>query len=135
MDTLSPLERSERMRSVKPYDTKPELELRRLIWGLGYRYRKNRNDIIGKPDIAFIGKKRAIFLHGCFWHRHNCHSGQRMPKSKIDFWSKKFEKTIKRDKFVKHKLHKQGWRELVIWECELKNPKRVERRVRKFLDA
>jgi DNA mismatch endonuclease, patch repair protein len=135
MDTLTPAKRSERMRLVKSHDTKPEIELRRLVWSLGYRYRKNKRDIAGHPDLAFVGRKRAIFLHGCFWHRHECPSGQRSPKTRIRFWSAKFRKNIERDAIVRKELKATGWRSLVIWECELQNRSRVERRVRKFLDA
>jgi DNA mismatch endonuclease, patch repair protein len=135
MDTLTRKQRSERMRRVRSHDTKPELELRRLVWGLGYRYRKNRRDVIGQPDIAFIGQKRVIFLHGCFWHRHNCASGRRAPKSRNAFWSAKFEQNVRRDAQVRRELKTAGWRALVIWECELRDRSKVERRVRKFLDA
>lgn len=135
MDTLTPQERSERMRRVKSHDTMPELELRRLVWGLGYRYRKNRRDVIGNPDLTFLGRQRAIFLHGCFWHRHDCPSGRRVPKSRKDFWATKFERNVERDALVMKKLKAAGWRALVIWECELGDRLNVERRVRKFLDA
>ena len=135
MDTLTPLERSARMRLVKSRDTKPELELRRIVWGLGYRYRKNRRDVTGRPDMAFVGRRRAIFLHGCFWHRHDCGSGRRAPKSRTDFWHAKFERNVQRDALVLAELKTAGWRALVIWECELADHSRVERRIRTFLDA
>jgi DNA mismatch endonuclease (patch repair protein) len=135
MDTLTRQERSERMRRVKSRDTKPELELRRLVWALGHRYRKNRRDVIGQPDLAFVGRRRAIFLHGCFWHRHDCASGRRAPKSKTAFWNTKFKQNVRRDALVMKKLKAAGWRSLVIWECELEDSLRVKRRVRKFLDA
>jgi DNA mismatch endonuclease (patch repair protein) len=135
MDTLTPQQRSARMRLVKSRDTKPELQLRRIVWGLGYRYRANRRDVTGHPDIAFVGRKRAIFLHGCFWHRHDCASGRRAPRSRLNFWLHKFERNVKRDAAVMAELKSTGWRALVIWECELINRSRVERRIRKFLDA
>ena len=135
MDTLTPFERSARMRAVKSSDTKPERALRRLVWGLGYRYRKHRGDIPGKPDIALISRKRAIFLHGCFWHRHDCASGRRFPKSRLDFWNSKFDRNVRRDAAVMRELRLEGWRALVIWECELAERAAVERRVRKFLNA
>jgi DNA mismatch endonuclease (patch repair protein) len=109
--------------------------LRALVWSLGYRYRKHRRGVIGNPDIAFIGKKSAIFLHGCFWHRHDCPSGTRAPKTRKKFWSEKFKRNVERDAAVRAGLKAAGWKSLVVWECELKNPSRVERRVRKFLDA
>jgi DNA mismatch endonuclease, patch repair protein len=134
-DTLSPAERSERMRRVRSRDTQPELRLRGLVWALGYRYRKNIKGVVGNPDLAFVGRKRAIFLHGCFWHRHNCAAGSRTPKSRVEFWTAKFESNVCRDAKVKNKLRGAGWKSLVVWECQLKNSERVERRVRKFLDA
>ena len=135
MDTLTPSERSERMRRVRSRDTKPELELRRLVWDLGYRYRKNQRSVVGNPDIAFVGRKRAIFLHGCFWHRHDCAAGQRAPKSKKEFWYTKFENNVERDARVKRELKAAGWRALVIWECELRSARKVAGRVARFLDA
>jgi DNA mismatch endonuclease (patch repair protein) len=135
MDTLTRQGRSERMRRVKSRDTKPELELRRLVWALGHRYRKNRPDVVGRPDISFVGRRRAIFLHGCFWHRHDCPSGRRSPKSRTDFWNAKFAQNITRDLRVMRELKATGWRALVIWECELKECGKVERRVKKFLNA
>jgi DNA mismatch endonuclease (patch repair protein) len=135
MDNLTPSQRSERMRLVRSSDTKPEVLLRRLVWSLGYRYRKNRSDLIGNPDLAFISRKRAIFLHGCFWHRHQCPAGTRKPKSRIDFWATKFERNVRRDAAVMKQLKSAGWRALVIWECQLTNTSRVERRVQRFLDA
>ena len=135
MDTLSPSERSARMKLVRSKDTKPELTLRRLVWSLGYRYRKHGSDLIGRPDIAFIGRRRAIFLHGCFWHRHECTSGSRFPKTKKAFWARKFENNVRRDEAVKKQLRAAGWRALIVWECELKDRSKTERRIRKFLDA
>lgn len=135
MDTLTPQERSARMRLIKSRDTSPEVRLRKFIWSLGYRYRKNRRDVAGTPDLTFFGRKRAIFLHGCFWHRHDCPSGRRSPKSRLKFWRKKFQRNVERDRSVIKKLKTGGWRALVIWECQLNDLARVERRVRKFLDA
>ncbi|WP_067733533.1 very short patch repair endonuclease [Novosphingobium naphthalenivorans] len=134
-DTLSCAERSERMRRVRSRDTKPELALRRIVWGLGFRYRKNSQSIIGRPDLAFIGRKRVIFLHGCFWHRHDCRAGRRVPKSRIDFWQRKFEDNVRRDAVVGETLARDGWKSLVIWECQLANEDEVARRVKGFLDA
>jgi DNA mismatch endonuclease (patch repair protein) len=135
MDTLSPIERSERMRRVKGRDTKPELKLRKMVWSLGYRFRKHRRDVPGNPDLAFVGRQRAIFLHGCFWHRHDCPSGQRLPKSRVTFWKEKFGRNVERDSIVAKALRRAGWRSLVIWECELKSEGSVERRIKRFLDA
>jgi DNA mismatch endonuclease (patch repair protein) len=135
MDTLTPEQRSERMGRVHSRDTKPEMKLRKLVWRLGHRYRKNTASIIGKPDIAFVGRKRAIFLHGCFWHRHDCANGRREPKSRLDFWRLKFHRNVARDAEVQEQLTEAGWRSLVVWECELRDQRVVEARVREFLDA
>lgn len=135
MDTLTPEQRSERMSRVRSRDTTPEMKLRKLVWRLGHRYRKNKASIIGKPDIAFVGRRRAIFLHGCFWHRHDCASGRREPKSRLDFWRPKFQRNVARDAEVQEQLTVAGWRSLVVWECELRDQRVVEDRVREFLDA
>jgi DNA mismatch endonuclease (patch repair protein) len=135
MDTLTPQQRSERMSRVRSRDTQPELRLRKLVWGLGYRYRTHRRDVPGKPDIVFAGQKRAIFLHGCFWHRHDCRSGQRSPKTRLAFWREKFQKNVARDAAVRSQLRAIGWRALIVWECQLTNEAVIARRVRRFLDA
>jgi DNA mismatch endonuclease (patch repair protein) len=135
VDTLTIIERSERMRRVRSSGTAPERKLRSIVWSLGYRYRKNRRDIAGCPDIAMLGTRKAIFLHGCFWHRHDCKAGQRAPKSRIDFWSAKFERNVQRDSVVQQQLAANGWASLVIWECELSDIAAVEQRVRRFFDA
>lgn len=135
MDTLSPEQRSERMSRVRASNTKPELMLRSLVWKLGHRYRKGKATIVGKPDIAFVGKKLAIFMHGCFWHRHNCANGRREPKSRLEFWGPKFARNVARDADVRERLAAAGWRSLIVWECELRDPDDVSRRLKAFLDA
>jgi DNA mismatch endonuclease (patch repair protein) len=135
MDTLTRNQRSERMRRIKSRDTRPELQLRRLVWALGHRYRKNQRAVRSKPDIAFVSRKRAMFLHGCFWHRHDCPLGRRTPKSRVGFWSKKFNDNVQRDARVMRELRTEGWTALVVWECELHDQGKVERRLRRFLDA
>lgn len=135
MDTLTPQERSARMRLVKSCDTKPELKLQQVVRDLGYRHRKSQTTVIGKPDMVFATRRRAIFIHGCFWHRHDCQSGRRIPKSRVKFWAAKFERNVQRDKYVIKQLRSGGWHALVIWECELKDCNKVGRRIRRFLDA
>jgi DNA mismatch endonuclease, patch repair protein len=135
VDSLSPRERSERMRLIKSRDTKPELKLRSLVWALGYRYRIGRGDVPGKPDLAFIGRRQAMFVHGCFWHRHDCPMGVRVPRSRVEFWAEKFRRNLQRDAEVQRQLKARGWRSLVIWECELQDRRRLERRVKGFLSA
>jgi DNA mismatch endonuclease (patch repair protein) len=135
MDTLTPEARSAHMRLIKSRDTSPELSLRKLVRSLGYRYRKNHRAMAGSPDISLVKRKRAIFLHGCFWHRHDCPAGRRSPKSRVDYWSEKFTRNVERDRTVAKELRAAGWRALIVWECELKNRWGVEKRIRKFLGA
>lgn len=135
VDTLDPTERSERMSRVRNRDTKPELVVRRLVFGLGYRYRLHQRGIPGRPDLAFKSRKKAIFVHGCFWHQHpdpKCKLA-RMPKSRLEFWRPKLTKNRQRDEANIKKLKEMGWSALEIWECELKDLDRVSERVRQFL--
>lgn len=135
-DTLTPTERSERMSRVRNKDTKPELKVRRLTHGLGYRYRLHRKDLPGKPDLVFPSRRKVIFVHGCFWHRHpdpDCKLA-RLPKSRLDFWVPKLEANRERDERNLKLLVENGWEPLVIWECQTRNMVEVERRVRAFLE-
>lgn len=125
--------RSRIMRAVKGQDTRPELAVRRMVHGLGYRYRLHRKDLPGKPDLAFPGRRKVIFVHGCFWHGHECARGARQPKSNVDYWRRKIGRNAARDREAQRSLRAEGWRTLVVWECELKKADRVARRVRRFL--
>lgn len=135
MDTLSPEERSARMARVRGRDTKPEIVVRRLVHGLGYRYRLHRKDLPGRPDLVFPGRRAVIFVHGCFWHRHPDPSCKlaRLPKSRRDFWEPKLARNRQRDLDVEQRLNESGWRVLILWECELRDRTLVEARVREFL--
>jgi DNA mismatch endonuclease (patch repair protein) len=121
------------MQSVRSKDTKPELAIRRLVFELGYRYRLHRKDLPGTPDLAFIARRQVIFVHGCFWHGHNCPRGARTPKANRDYWTQKILRNRLRDKAHQLKLKARGWRGLIIWECELKRPLRARARLVKFL--
>lgn len=132
-DTLSPKARSERMSRVKAKDTKPEMKLRRLVHGLGFRYRLHRRDLPGTPDLVFPGRRAVIFMHGCFWHRHPGCSLTRMPKSRVEFWRTKLDANRKRDLRHQQVLAELGWRVLVVWECELRDLDAVAREVEAFL--
>lgn len=107
------------MQAVRGKDTAPEMRVRRLLHSHGYRYRIHKKDIPGKPDLAFPARKKAIFVHGCFWHGHNCPKGTR-PRTNRKFWENKLSKNIKRDEKNYETLISLGWQPLVIWECELK---------------
>lgn len=134
-DSLSPEERSERMSRVRHKNTKPELVVRRLVWSLGYRYRLHSRKLPGNPDLVFAGRKKVIFVHGCFWHQHeNCRQ-YRMPRSKLDFWLPKLESNKLRDKRNQQLLREQGWDYLVVWECQLKDKTQVENNIISFLEG
>jgi DNA mismatch endonuclease (patch repair protein) len=122
------------MRAVKSHDTSPELVVRRILHSVAPGYRLHRRDVPGNPDIAYMGRKLAIFVHGCFWHGHHCRRGARVPKSNTDYWVSKIKRNRKRDVAARRKLRRSGWASLVIWECELRDKGRVEKRLRKFLD-
>ncbi|WP_375286140.1 very short patch repair endonuclease [Sphingomonas sp.] len=120
-----PLTRSEQMARVRGRDTDPEMALRRALWSEGIRYRLHARDLPGRPDLVFRSKRLAVFVHGCFWHRHNCPAGTREPKSNQAFWRSKFEVNVARDATVKDALEASGWRVLAIWECELRRATQV----------
>lgn len=135
VDTLSPAERSERMSRVRGADTKPEMLVRRMVHGMGYRYRLHRKDLPGSPDLVFPSKRKVIFVHGCYWHRHpdpGCPLA-RLPKSRLDFWLPKLEGNRKRDERNQEKLENMGWGIMIVWECQLKDKAALERRIKGFL--
>ena len=122
------MDRSAIMRAVKSRDTSPERSVRRLLRPIAPGYRLNRSDIPGTPDIAYIGRKQAIFVHGCFWHGHDCKRGARAPKANADYWSQKIARNKSRDVETQARLEALGWRVLTLWECELKDePATIER--------
>lgn len=108
-----------RLRRVRASNTAPELVLRQLLHSLGYRFRLYGQEMPGKPDLVFPSRKKVIFLHGCFWHRHRCSRGRSMPAANHDRWVEKFVKNMARDRRVRNSLRKLGWGVLVVWECQL----------------
>jgi DNA mismatch endonuclease, patch repair protein len=136
MDTLTPQQRSERMRLVRGSDTKPEMAVRRLIHGMGYRYRLHVGKLPGKPDLVFPSRGKIIFVHGCFWHRHPSSACRlaRLPKSRLDFWQPKLEQNRRRDLQARRQLKRSGWRILVIWECQIKAGSLADK-IERFLEA
>ena len=121
------------MRAVKSRDTSPELAVRALLRKFAPGYRLHRADIPGKPDIAYVGKKLAIFVHGCFWHGHECARGARLPKANADYWRAKIARNVARDARHCEALAAQGWRVFVVWECELKDRYALEKKLRDFI--
>jgi DNA mismatch endonuclease (patch repair protein) len=127
--------RSRIMRAIKSGDTAPELVVRSLAHRMGYRFRLHRKDLPGKPDLVFPRLRKAIFVHGCFWHGHDCARGARVPKNNREYWTKKIEKNQERDSIARTALARLGWKVAVFWECELKNESLAGARIRKFLAA
>ena len=118
-DTISGECRSANMRAVRSRDTRPEISVRQIAHQLGYRFRLHRRELPGTPDMAFIGKLKAIFVHGCFWHQHAGCKRATTPKSNVDFWQNKLARNSIRDRLVTRTLRKQGWYVLRIWEHDL----------------
>jgi DNA mismatch endonuclease, patch repair protein len=135
-DHLSAKERSNLMRKVRGKDTKPELIVRRLIHSMGHRYRLHVGNLPGRPDIVFTRKKRIVFVHGCFWHRHSAISCKfaRLPKSRQEFWFPKLEANRLRDARNQRVLQRLGWKILVVWECQLGDKERLENKLNRFLE-
>lgn len=127
-------ERSRIMRFVRSKDTKPELAVRKISFSLGYRHRLHRKDLPGKPDLVYPSKKKIIFVHGCFWHGHNCKRGARVPKNNNDYWLKKIRSNKERDKRNQAHLRTMGWEFLILWECEIKDKNDLVKRLKQFLD-
>lgn len=132
-DILTSEQRSNLMASIKGKNTKPELLLRKLLWANGYRYRLHYKKLPGKPDIVFPGRKKAIFVHGCFWHGHKCSRGGKIPKANSEFWSKKLRGNMERDTKNQEALRTLGWDILIVWECDLKDPDKVIYSINRYL--
>ncbi|MCR2832147.1 very short patch repair endonuclease [Xanthomonas euvesicatoria pv. eucalypti] len=135
VDSVSPARRSEIMGRVRSRDTVPEMLVRRLTHALGYRYRLHGKDLPGKPDLVFRSRRKVIFVHGCFWHRHPGCALARLPKSREDFWLPKLEANRQRDLKTENALQVKGWTVLTIWECELGDIDKLKNKIKEFLDA
>jgi DNA mismatch endonuclease (patch repair protein) len=135
LDTLSVAQRSERMSRVRCKDTGPEMIVRRMVHAMGHRYRLHRRDLPGCPDLVFARARKAIFVHGCFWHRHPDSACKlaRLPKTRLEFWIPKLERYSARDARNIEELRRVGWDVLVIWECQIKDRASLERELRAFL--
>ena len=134
-DVFTPAQRSAVMARVRGQNTKPEMIVRRLVHAMGYRYRLHRKDLPGKPDLVFGPRRKAIFVHGCFWHGHHCKRGARKPKQNADYWTAKIARNVARDRENLAALEAMGWQALTVWECELKDRAVLENRLRAFLEA
>ncbi len=136
MDKISAERRSANMSAIRSKDTAPELVVRRTAHRMGYRYRLHVNSLPGKPDLVFPSRLRAIFVHGCFWHQHpttKC-ADARCPSSNLRYWQPKLARNVARDLENTNRLKENGWRVLVIWDCETKNERQLAARLRRFLE-
>lgn len=135
MDRMTPERRSWLMAQVPGKHSKPEMFVRQLVFGMGYRYRLHDRRLPGKPDLVFPGRRKVILVHGCFWHGHLECRKARLPKTNIPFWGDKQELNRRRDDRVVAQLQDLGWRVLVVWQCELKEPENVAHAIKTFLDG
>jgi len=123
MDKIPPQKRAKNMRAIRSKGMKPEMTVRSITHRMGFRYRLHRSDLPGKPDLVFPDRRKAIFVHGCFWHQHTAKTCKitRIPKSNLEYWIPKLERNNARDKKNRSALRKLGWDVLIVWECQLKN--------------
>ena len=131
VDTFTRSERSEIMRRVRSTDTSPERAVRSLLHRLGYRFRLHRKDLPGTPDMVLPRHRVVVFVHGCFWHRHPGCARATTPSSNRAYWQRKFQRTVARDRKVRKRLNALGWKVVVVWECQLKDMDRLERRIKR----
>lgn len=126
------MDRSANMRAIRSKDMKPELAVRKLVHGMGYRYRLHRHDLPGRPDMVFPSRRKVIFVHGCFWHSHNCKAAH-VPKTNQGYWGPKLERNRIRDARNIEALAAKGWQSLVVWECEICDERILKNRIVAFL--
>ena len=132
-DVFSKVKRSRIMSRVKGRDTKPEILIRSFVHRMGFRFRVHRRDLPGNPDIVLPRYKKAIFVHGCFWHGHKRCRRSKRPTTNEQFWNKKLDGNIERDKRFRRRLHQMNWEVLVVWQCEIRNPEKLLRKLEGFL--
>jgi len=130
-DIFSKLKRSEIMASISGKETKPEISVRKFLFREGFRFRKNVKTLAGKPDIVLPKYQTVVFVHGCFWHGHNCNKAK-LPTTNAKFWKTKIQNNIERDKKVKAELKKSGWTVMIVWECKLKGTNLFARTMNKL---
>jgi len=132
-DRLTRQKRSEVMSRIRAKNTKPELAVRSMVHRLGYRFRLHARNLPGSPDLVFAARKKAIFVHGCFWHWHEGCRVSKIPKTRTAFWASKLKRNRERDVRKETELKELGWRYLVVWECELRNPEQLRADLLRFL--
>ena len=127
-------ERSKNMAAIKSKNTNPQIKVRKLLHSLGYRFRLHKKELPGSPDIVLKKYKTVIFVHGCFWHRHKECKYATNPKTREEFWNKKFLSNIERDIKVRERIKAAGWKSIVVWECELKDIQKLKKRLIPLFD-
>ena len=132
-DVLTPEQRRRCMSAIRGRDTRPEMIVRRMVHDMGYRYCLHMRSLPGHPDLVFPKRKKVIFIHGCFWHRHTCKLGRPVPATRPEFWQRKLSGNKQRDHRNRKALHALGWAVLIIWECWIKNPEKLKPRIARFL--
>lgn len=133
VDTLTRSRRSWLMGQVRQKNTKPEMVVRRLLHSMGFRYRLHGKDLPGRPDLVFSRSKRVVFVHGCYWHRHDCKKAT-VPSSNVDYWTKKFAENVARDNKVVDKLTSLGWASMIVWECQTRDLEALASSLSAFLE-
>jgi len=133
-DTLTAERRSQNMSRIGSKHTLPEMAVRKMVHAMGYRYRLHGKDLPGKPDLVFRGRKKVIFVHGCFWHLHSsCREG-RIPSTRSEYWAPKLNRNQSRDANHLNALRAAGWQVLIVWECEIRDLDPLKDRIRRFLE-
>lgn len=135
MDVFTPEERSRIMAKVRGKNTAPELLVRKTLHSLGFRFRLHRADLPGKPDITLPRHKKVVFVHGCYWHGHDCRAGRNRPASNTNYWEKKLARNMARDKANIKALRKLGWHSLIVWECEIKSHETLIKKLKKWFKS
>ena len=133
-DHVDAQKRSAIMAAVHAKNTKPEMAVRKLVHAMGYRYRLHKKEIVGRPDLVFARRRKIIFVHGCFWHRHEGCKKASTPKTRPEFWQEKFDANVARDEQTERTLVGEGWKVLTIWQCELNDTERLTRRLNVFFE-
>jgi DNA mismatch endonuclease (patch repair protein) len=134
-DVLTAEQRRLCMSRIRGRDTTPEIRVRSLIHRMGFRFRRHAQDLPGKPDIVLRSRRVVIFVHGCFWHMHACRFGRVRPATNAEFWADKRVRTMRRDRKTFRSLKRDGWRPIIVWECELRAPDRLALRLRRLLEG
>lgn len=135
MDVHTPEQRSANMAAIRGRDTKPEMKVRRLLHRLGYRYVLHQRKLPGRPDLVFPSRRKVVFVHGCYWHMHDCRFGSVVPSTRTEFWQAKRSGNVKRDRANQEALRTLGYRVCVVWECETRDLANLEKRLVSFLSG